>query len=35
MYLLETDTLNGTGQCRIFAERTLDAIVDVSGFFAP
>ena len=25
----------GTGQYRIFAERTLDAIVDVSGYFAP
>jgi hypothetical protein len=25
----------GTGQFRIFAERTLDAIVDVSGYFAP
>ncbi len=25
----------GTGQFRIFAERTLDAVVDVSGFFAP
>ncbi|MEP7338039.1 MAG: PQQ-dependent sugar dehydrogenase [Acidobacteriota bacterium] len=25
----------GSGQFRIFAERTLDAIVDVSGFFAP
>jgi hypothetical protein len=24
-----------TGQFRIFAERTLDAIVDVSGYFAP
>ncbi len=27
--------LNGTGQFNIFAERTLEAIVDVSGFFAP
>ncbi len=28
--------LNGsTGKFRIFAERTLDAVVDVSGFFAP
>ncbi len=26
---------SGTGQFRIFAERTLDAIVDVSGYFAP
>ena len=26
---------SGTGQFRIFAERTLDSIVDVSGFFAP
>jgi hypothetical protein len=25
----------GTGQFRIFAERTLDAVVDVSGYFAP
>ena len=25
----------GTGQYRIFAERTLEAIVDVSGYFAP
>jgi hypothetical protein len=25
----------GTGQYRIFAERTVDAIVDVSGYFAP
>jgi hypothetical protein len=25
----------GTGHFRIFAERTLDAIVDVSGYFAP
>ena len=25
----------GTGQYRIYAERTLDAIVDVSGYFAP
>ena len=24
-----------SGQYRIFAERTLDAIVDVSGYFAP
>ena len=27
--------LNGTGQFNLFTERTLDAIVDVSGFFAP
>jgi len=27
--------LSGTGQFRIFAERTLEAIVDVSGYFAP
>jgi len=25
----------GTGQFRLFAERTLDAVVDVSGYFAP
>jgi hypothetical protein len=25
----------GTGQFRIFAERTLDAVVDVSGYFSP
>ncbi|MEP7337167.1 MAG: hypothetical protein ABI977_05435, partial [Acidobacteriota bacterium] len=27
--------LSGAGQFNIFAERTLEAIVDVSGFFAP
>ena len=27
--------LNAAGQFNLFAERTLDAIVDVSGFFAP
>jgi hypothetical protein len=27
--------LNASGQFNIFAERTLEAIVDVSGFFAP
>ena len=27
--------LNSSGQFNLFAERTLDAIVDVSGFFAP
>ena len=27
--------LSGTGQFNIFAERTLEAIVDVSGYFAP
>ncbi len=26
---------SGTGQFRIFAERTLEAIVDISGYFAP
>jgi hypothetical protein len=26
---------SGTGQFRIFAERTLDAVVDISGYFAP
>jgi glucose/arabinose dehydrogenase len=26
---------SGTGQFRIFAERTLDAVVDASGYFAP
>ncbi|MEP7339020.1 MAG: M36 family metallopeptidase [Acidobacteriota bacterium] len=27
--------LNGTGQFNTFAERTLEAIIDVSGYFAP